>query len=206
MIYMDKIIIVVFTITLIFTPLLILQSFGESEDIFLKNPEEGVLSDFIYIENNTVGFSSREISQAYSLANGDVEEAIKILQDPNYPKNILDPVLKAYEDLNNRLAVDLEFKKLMEIEVVGFGIDEPNDAIFIVVDPMYANQENFDKYEEILRETIGDDILITFEVNERANSIDKEDFDSRILLILLVVPVVFVVVFVYFKKKNKVFR
>ena len=36
-------------------------------------------SDMQYIENNTGGVSSREIRQAYSNANGDVEQAIMML-------------------------------------------------------------------------------------------------------------------------------
>ena len=85
---MNKKISLVFVMVLMFTPLVIFQSFGESDDIMLKNPNEGRLADFIYIENNTTGFSTREIKEAYSIANGDVEEAIKILQHSDYPDNV----------------------------------------------------------------------------------------------------------------------
>lgn len=149
------------------------------------------------------GVSSRELGHVYSFANHDLEKTIQLLQDPNYPKNVFDPVLKAYDDLNNRLDVEPEFAKLLQTEVVGFGVDEQNKGIFIAIDPTYANQENFDKYEEIFRETIGEDMPIKFEVYERADSDDKTDFDFRILiLILIIIAVSLSAAFYYFWRKR----
>jgi len=108
----------------------------------------------------------------------------------------------AYEQLNYRLATDSKFAQLLQTEVVGFGVDEQNEGIFIVVDPMYANQENFDKYEEIFRVTIGEDVPIKFEVNERADSIDKEDPDFFIFLVIIFI-LVFSAVIIYFWRKRK---
>jgi hypothetical protein len=34
------------------------------------------------------GISSREFERVYSIANGDIEKTMKIINDPNYPKNI----------------------------------------------------------------------------------------------------------------------
>lgn len=113
-----------------------------------------------------------------------------------------DFAFNAYEQLTYRLSTDTEFKQLLQTEVVGFGVDEVKEGIFIVVDPMYSNQENFDKYEEIFRVTIGEDIPIRFEVGERAYSIDKEDPDFRIL-VLIVIPISFGVSIYYFWRKRK---
>ena len=112
-----------------------------------------------------------------------------------------DVALNAYEQLNYRLATDTNFAHLLQTEVVGFGVDEQNKGIFIVVDPMYANQENFDKYEEIIRGTVGENIPIRFEVNERAGSIDQ-DLDFRILA-LVSIPVIFSPAIYYFWRKRK---
>ena len=165
--------------------------------------EKGLITDedIEFLQSPHRGISSREFEHVYSIANGDIRKVIQIIQDPNYPKNIFDPVLKAYEDLNNRLVVEPEFAKLLQTEVVGFGVDEQNNGIFITVDPKYVNQENFDRYEEIFRETIGD-VKITFEVNERANSDDKTDFDFRIL-VLVVIGVSLSVFIYYFWRKRK---
>lgn len=65
--------------------------------------------------------------------------------------------LDAYEKLNNRTRADLEFERLMQTEVIGFEVDDPNKGIFISVDPKFATKENFAKYENMFRETIGDD-------------------------------------------------
>ena len=34
------------------------------------------------------GISSREFERVYSIANGDIEKTMKIINDPNYPKNV----------------------------------------------------------------------------------------------------------------------
>lgn len=157
--------------------------------------------DIEFLQSPHRGISSREFAHVYSITNGDVRKVIQIIQDPNYPKNIFDPIFKAYEDLNNRLVVEPEFAKLLQTEVVGFGVDEQNSGIFITVDPKYANQENFDKYEEIFRETIGD-VKITFEVNKRADLDDKSDFDFRIL-VFVVIGVSLSILLYYFWRNKK---
>lgn len=165
--------------------------------------ERGLItSEIAELAESVSSFSTRDKSAAYRFSNGDIEETIKILQHPNYPKNVFDPVLKAYDDLNNRLVVEPEFAKLLQTEVVGFGVDEQNKGIFISIDPTYANQENFNKYEEIFRETIGEDMPIKFEVHERADSDDKTDFDFRIL-ILIIIAVSLSAALYYFWRKRK---
>jgi len=109
--------------------------------------------------------------------------------------------LNAYEQLNHRLSTDSEFAELVQTEVVGFGIDESNQGIFIVVDPDYANRENFERYEEIFRDTIGDDISITFEVRERGNPAERKDPDF-ILLILIPILALSAVIY-YLSRKRK---
>lgn len=113
-----------------------------------------------------------------------------------------DFAFNAYEQLNYRLDTDSEFLQLLQTEVVGFGVDELNEGIFIVVDPMYADQENFDKYEEIFRVTIGEDVPIKFEVRERADSIDKEDPDFFIFLVIIFI-LVFSAAIIYFWRNRK---
>lgn len=73
-----------------------------------------------------------------------------------------------YEKLNDQLDVDPNFKRLLETEVVGFGTDEQTKGIFITVDPVFANEENYELYFKIFREVIGNDVPIAIEVNERA--------------------------------------
>ena len=147
------------------------------------------------------GVSSRELEHVYSYSNFDLKKTIQLINDPSYPNNVYNFVLMSYEDLNNRMAVDPEFAKLLQTEVVGFGMDEQNKGIFITVDPKYANQENFDRYEEIFRETIGD-VKITFEVNKRTYSDDKKDFDFRIL-VFVVIGVSLSILLYYFWRKRK---
>jgi hypothetical protein len=112
-----------------------------------------------------------------------------------------DVALNAYEQLNYRLDIDIKFAQLVQTEVVGFGVDEHNEGIFIVVDPMYASPENLEKYEETFRETIGKDISIKFEIRERGVSVDNKDPDF-ILLALLIIPV-FCITIYYFWRKRK---
>lgn len=73
-----------------------------------------------------------------------------------------------YDKLNKQLQNDSDFKRLLETEIVGFGIDESTKGIFITVDPAFTTPENFDAYFKIFRKIVGDDIAIAIEVNERA--------------------------------------
>jgi hypothetical protein len=115
---------------------------------------------------------------------------------------VVDIIFNAYEQLNNRLSTDSEFAQLLQTEVVGFGVDEQNEGIFIVVDPTYANQENMDNYEEIFRVTIGEDVPIKFEIRERSDPIDKEDPNFFIFLVIIFI-LVFSAVIIYFWRKRK---
>lgn len=72
-----------------------------------------------------------------------------------------------YELLNDRLDTDADFKRLLETEVVGFGTDESTKGIFITVSPPFANQENYERYFSVFRETLGSETTIAIEVNER---------------------------------------
>jgi len=112
-----------------------------------------------------------------------------------------DVALNAYEKLNYRLSTDPEFAQLVQTEVVGFGVAEQNKGIFIVVDPLHANQENLDDYEEIFRDTIGENIPVLFEIRERADSQVKKDPDVMIL-VLVIIPV-FCITIYYFWRKRK---
>jgi len=109
--------------------------------------------------------------------------------------------LNAYEQLNYRLDTDPEFAQLVQTKVVGFGVDEQNQGIFIVVDPTYANQENMDNYEEIFRETIGESIPITFEVRERAGVAETQDYDFRIPAIVSILIGLVVAIYYFWRKK-----
>ena len=110
--------------------------------------------------------------------------------------------LNAYEQLNYRLSTDSEFAQLVQTEVVGFGVDEPNQGIFIVVDPLHANQENFERYEQIFRTTIGEDIPISFEVRERAGVVDVQDPDFRILAIISVLMGLVAAIYYLWRKRG----
>ena len=109
--------------------------------------------------------------------------------------------LDAYEKLNDRTRTDSEFDNLMQTEIVGFGIDEPNKGIFIVVDPKFATKENFAKYENIFRETIGGDIPVRFEINERGSFPEGKDPDY-ILLVLIPVLVLIGAIFYLWRKRR----
>lgn len=109
--------------------------------------------------------------------------------------------LDAYEKLNYRTRADSEFEQLMQTEVVGFGIDEPNKGIFIVVDPKFATKENFAKYENIFRDTVGDDIPVRFEINERGSFPEGKDPDYLLLILVPILALIGVMFYLWRKRK-----
>ena len=109
--------------------------------------------------------------------------------------------LNAYEKLNDRTRTDSGFEQLFQTEVVGFGVDEPNKGIFIVVEPKFATKENLEKYENIFRETIGDDIPVRFEINERGSFPEGKDPDY-VLLVLVPVLVLIGAIFYFWRKRR----
>ena len=109
--------------------------------------------------------------------------------------------LDAYEKLNNRTRTDLEFEQLMQTEVVGFGVDDPNKGIFIAVDPKFATKENFAKYENIFRETVGYDIPVRFEINERGSFPEGKDPDYILLVLVPVLALIGVTFYLWRKRR-----
>lgn len=146
------------------------------------------------------GVSSVELEHVYSYSNFDLKKTIQLINDPTYPKNVYNFVLMGYDGLNNRTVVEPEFKKLLQTEIVGFGIDEPNNRIFVQVDSKYANQENYDRYEKIFRETIGPDVPIKFDVVERP-VMTQLNRDFIIPIILAIIASIIGLV-IYFKKRK----
>ncbi len=125
------------------------------------------------------GFVDPECHEGHIQVNGICKlEVSEPLTSPHTTEE-----LDAYEKLNNRTKTDVEFEQLMQIEIVGFGVDEPNRGIFIVVDPKFATQENFAKYENIFRDTVGDNIPVRFEINERGSFPEGKDPDYVILIL-----------------------
>ena len=88
----------------------------------------------------------------------------------------------------------------MQTEVVGFGIDGPNKGIFIV-DPKFANKENFEKYENIFRETIGDDIPVLFEINERGSFSEGKDPDYVLVVLIPILALIGAIFYLWKKRK-----
>ena len=108
--------------------------------------------------------------------------------------------LDAYEKLNDRTRTDSEFDKLMQTEIVGFGVDDPNKGIFITVEPNFATKENFAKYENIFRETIGDDIPVGFEIGERGSLPERKDPEY---LLLVLIPVLALVGAIFYLSRKR---
>ena len=110
-------------------------------------------------------------------------------------------VLDAYEKLNNRTKTDMEFEQLMQTEVVGFGVDEPNKGIFVVVDPKFANKENFEKYENTFRESVGDNVPVRFEINERGSLPEGKDPDYVLLIVIPILALIGTIFYLWRRRK-----
>lgn len=72
-----------------------------------------------------------------------------------------------YELLNQQLDKDPNFKRLLETEVVGFGIDEAEQGILVTVQSDFAKDENYERYFGVFRAIVGNDIPIVIEQTER---------------------------------------
>jgi len=143
------------------------------------------------------GFVDPECHEGHIQVNGICKlELSEPLTSPHTAEE-----LDAYEKLNDRTRTDVKFEQLMQTEVVGFGVDESSKEIFIVVDPKFATQENFAKYKNIFRETIGDDIPVRFEINERGSFPEGRDPDY-VLLVLAPVLVLIGVTFYLWRKRK----
>ena len=112
-----------------------------------------------------------------------------------------DLALDAYEKLNDRTRTDLEFDKLMQTEIVGFGTDGENKGIFVVVDPKFAIKKNFAKYENIFRETIGEDIPLRFEINERGSFPEGKDPDYILLILIPILALIGAIFYIWRKRR-----
>ena len=156
-----------------------------------------------YIDSESCKWNLKEISKKIQAVPLCVDENT-ILKDGVCQK-IDDSeyllALDAYEKLNNRTRTDSEFEQLMQTEIVGFGVDDPNKGIFITVDPKFATKENFAKYENMFRETVGDDIPVRFEINERGSFPEGKDPDYILLVLIPVLALIGAIFYLWRKRK-----
>ena len=141
------------------------------------------------------------------LAGGDVEKAIRIFNHPDYPHNVYNYVFKAYGVLEREFKRNAEFRQLFDEEIVDFRIGTYGNGIVITVNPEYATQKNFDRYEKIFREHFTyEGLPITFE-EYRMTDIDTSSVTGFISNPIITV---FLFVFVssgmvtYFVKNGKI--
>ena len=148
-------------------------------------------------QNHGGGFVDPECHEGHIQVNGICKlELSEPLTSPHTNEE-----LDAYEKLNDRTRTDAEFEQLMQTEVVGFGVDESNKGIFIVVDPKFATQENLEKYENLFRETIGDDIPVRFEINERGSFSDGKDPDYVFLVLVPILVLIGAIFYLWMRRK-----
>ena len=200
---MNKKILVPLAVLLVLTSLPCLLVFGEPTGVLSAEEFSEQINkfarDFETIQKRVnFAITTSEYYAVYGLANGDVEEAIKIFNHPDYPYSAYDYTLKAYESHTSRRSHDPDFDRLFDTEIVGFKMDKKNDEIVIMVNQKYANQENFDRYEKIFRGSMDDSVPLSFEIIQTA--VEPEDYTATVILFVIVSGILIV----YFVRKNKI--
>ena len=190
-------------VLLVLTSLPCLLVFGEPTGVLSAEEFSEQINkfarDFETIQKRVnFAITTTEYYTVYGLANGDVEEAIKIFNHPDYPYSAYDYTLKAYESITNKRIVEPDFDRLFDTEIVDFKIDKKNDEIVIMVNQKYANQENFDRYEKNFRGSMHDSVPLSFEVIQTA--VEPEDYTSTVIVFVIVSGILIV----YFVRKNKI--
>lgn len=168
-------------------------------------------NDTQYIDEQTDFFISHIMFyRVYGgLAQGDPEKALKIFKHPDYPHNVYNMVFRAYDNLVNVHIQDPEFAQLFDEEIADIRIGTYDDGIVISVNPEYATQENFDRYESKIREYIDYTsryIPFTFEEKSMFDirmPSGAEFFSNPIIIMSLFIfgSSIFIV---YFVKNNKI--
>ncbi len=136
------------------------------------------------------------------LANGDREEAIKIFNHPDYPFNIYDMNGRSLIWIDDRRQIDPEFDQMFVHEIVDYKSDEEDLGILLLIDEKYANPENYDRYEDLIRAVVDRELPITFQVYKPTSFSGENSFDFIIPMMSFVAVTSIMIVFLV--KKNKI--
>ncbi len=179
---MNKNILMIFTI-LIFTSAHTTLAFGEHiEGILTAEEFSEAINKFArdgdYVQQYVDFFiTDHEWYRVYGLANGDPEKAIEIFNHSDYPFNVFDLNGQSITWIDDKRLIDPEFDVLFVHEILDYKSDQQDLGILLLIDERYANQENYDRYEELLRPIISMHLPMTFQVYQPVtNASDYEDF------------------------------